>query len=267
MLKISKLLATVIMLLILVGCAGGSSSGGGGGNPEEQQLITMGDSITAGVGDDIAADDTSHDGKNNGGGFQPILNDLLTEYKNGLPHDIVNEGIAGDTSADGLAYIPTALNLYPDAKKYLLMYGTNDARPSLPVPSGKGLNPGDPGYPGTYKDNMQQIIDAINNAGKKVCLAKPPIALGDSADGAKYADPDTGARSVLIKEYNEVIDEFKNDPSNNITVTPPDFYNFFKEIDPGTGNPRYEDQYSDNIHPDGVGYQSMADLWFDALTQ
>ena len=265
MLKISKLFSTVIMLLILVGCADGGS--GGGGSIGEQQFITMGDSITEGLGDDIASDDTSHDGKNNGGGFQPILNDLLTEYRNDLPHDIVNEGVGGDTSADGLAYIPTALNLYPDAKKYLLMYGTNDARPWAPVPSGKGLNPGDPGYPGTYKDNMQQIIDAINNAGKKACLAKPPIALGDSADGAKYADPDTGARSVLIKDYNDVINELKNDPSNDITVTPPNFYNFFKGIDPATGNPRYEDQYFDNIHPNGEGYQSMADLWFDALTQ
>ena len=55
--------------------------------------------------------------------------------------------------------------------------------------------------------------------------------------------------------------------TNNITITPPDFYNYFKHIDPGTGNPRYEDQYADNLHPKGVGYQSMAGLWFDALTQ
>ena len=169
----------------------------------EHQLITMGDSITAGVGDDIAADDSSQDGKNNGGGYQPILNDLLTADEMGFPHDVVNEGVGGDTSADGLAFIPTALGLYPDAKKYLLQYGTNDARPWAPVPSGKGLNPGDPGYPGTYKDNMQQILDAINNAGKEVCLAKPGIALGDVADsGPPYPDPDNGARSLLIKEYN-----------------------------------------------------------------
>lgn len=233
----------------------------------EHQIITLGDSITEGYGDDISADDISQDGKNNGGGFQPILNNLLTAYEKGFPQNIVNEGVGGDTSADGLAYINTALNLYPDAKKYFLMYGTNDARPWAPVPSGKGLNPGDPGYPGTYKDNMQQIIDAINNKGKEVRLAKPPIALGDSASGAKYADPDIGARSVLIKQYNEVINELVNDPKNKITVIPPDFYSYFKEIDPGTGQPRYEDQYYDNIHPNGIGYQSIAELWFDALTQ
>ena len=114
---------------------------------------------------------------------------------------------------------------------------------------------------------MQQIIDAINNAGQEACLAKIPIALGDTVNSVPYVDPDTGARSVQIKEYNEVIDEFVNDPTNNITVTPPDFYNYFKDVDPGTGNPRYEDQYADNLHPNGIGYQSVASLWFDALTQ
>ena len=156
---------------------------------KEHQLITMGDSITEGIGDDIATDDTSQDGKNTGGGFQPILNDLLTAHEGGFPHDIVNEGVGGDTSVEGLAFIATALGLYPNAKKYLLQYGTNDARPWAPIPSGKGLSPGDLGYPGTYKDNMQQILDDINNAGKEVCLAKPGIALGDSATGTQYLDP------------------------------------------------------------------------------
>jgi hypothetical protein len=50
--------------------------------------------------------------------------------------------------------------------------------PDLPVPSGLGLSPADGGYPGSFKDNMQQIIDAINAAGKEVCIAKPPITLG-----------------------------------------------------------------------------------------
>jgi lysophospholipase L1-like esterase len=254
----------IILFLFAAGCGGSGSNSGFG---IEQQYIALGDSITAGIGDDIEEDDTSQDGKNNGGGFEPILNDLLTAHRLGLSHDIVNEGVGGDTSVDGLAFILTALGLYPDAQKYLLQYGTNDARPWAPVPSGKGLSPGDPGYPGTYKDNMQQIIDEINNAGKEVCLAKIPIALGDSVNSVPYLDPDTGARSLLIKDYNQVIDEFVNDPTNNIIVTPPDFYNYFKNVDPGTGNPRYEDQYTDNLHPNGIGYQSMASLWFDVLTQ
>lgn len=233
----------------------------------EHQLIAIGDSITEGFGDDIASDDNSQDGKNNGGGFEPILNDLLTAYEFGFPHDIVNEGVGGDISADGVAFIPTALSLYPNAKKYLLMYGTNDSDIWAPVPSGIGLNPGDAGYPGTFKDNVQNIIDAINNAGKTVCLAKIPIALGDGPFSVPFADPDNAARNIMIKEYNQVIDELVNDASNAITLVPPDFYSYFNDIDPVTGNPRYVDQYADNLHPNGLGYQSMANLWFDALTQ
>jgi lysophospholipase L1-like esterase len=229
-------------------------------------FVTIGDSITEGTGDDDTSDDTSQDGKNTGGGYQPILNDLLTAYENGIPHNIINEGVSGDTSADGLIIIQSTLSTYPEALRYLVMYGTNDARPWLPVPSGQGLNPGSPGYPGTYKDNMQRIIDAINSAGKEILIAKPPITLGDNVNSTPYPDPDTGARSVLIKEYNQVIDELVSDPLNNITVTPPDFYNYFKEIDPATASPRYEDQYADNLHPNGIGYQSMAQLWFEEIT-
>jgi hypothetical protein len=89
----------------------------------EHQIITIGDSITAGFGDDISADDISQDGKNSGGGFQPILNNLLTAYEKRFPQNIVNEGVGGDTSADGLAFIPTALILYPGAKGYLVRRG------------------------------------------------------------------------------------------------------------------------------------------------
>lgn len=55
------------------------------------------------------------------------------------------------------------------------MYGTNDA--FIPtVPSGLGLNPGDPWYSGSYKDKMQRIISAIIGAGKTLNLVKIPFA-------------------------------------------------------------------------------------------
>ena len=71
----------------------------------------------------------------------------------------------------------------------------------------------------------------------------------------------------MIKEYIEVIDELVNNPANYTRIEPPDFYSFFKEIDLDTGQARYEDQYIDGLHPNGEGYQSMAQLWFNALTQ
>ncbi|MBZ0190504.1 MAG: discoidin domain-containing protein [Candidatus Kuenenia stuttgartiensis] len=229
--------------------------------------VAIGDSITKMEGDDVTYDDASGDGRNLGGGYEPVLNDLLTVAK-GYSHNISNEGVGGTTSADGLASVPTILTKHPNAQRYLVMYGTNDARPWLPIPSGKGLNPGNPGYPGTFKDNMQRIIDAIKNDIKEVCLAKPPIALGDSAfSNPPYEDPNNGARSLLIQEYNQVIDELVINPQNGIVITPPDFYNYFNDLDTITGRHHYEDEYSDNIHPNGIGYRSMADLWSQALTQ
>jgi lysophospholipase L1-like esterase len=229
-------------------------------------LVTIGDSITEGVGDDDPSDDISLDGRNFGGGFEPILNDTLTGFAS-VPYTVENEGVGGDTSADGVSTIQAILNAHPEAQRVLVMYGTNDARPWLPVPSGKGLNDGSAGYPGSYKANIQQIIDAINGDSKEVCLAKVPIALGDSTSSTPYPDPDSGARSVLIKEYNDVIDELVSNPLNNIIVSPPDFYNYFKNVDPSTNRPRYEDQYIDNLHPNGEGYKSMELLWFQSLTQ
>ena len=229
-------------------------------------LVATGDSITYGYGGDL---NTSQDGRNTDKGFEPLLNDLLTDSL-AIPHTVVNEGVGGEISAYGASEIDTVLAKHPDAQRILVQWGTNDADPVwFVVPSGLGLNPGDPGYPGSFKDNMQQIIDAINEEdGKEACLAKLPIVLGEEATGPKYDDPTyppTGSRGDFVMQYNAVIDELRNDPFNNITVTPPDFWALFNED--VSGGKRYNFEYFDNIHPNGTGYQSMANRWFQVLTQ
>jgi len=204
----------------------------------------MGDSITKGFGDDLPFDNVSQDGRNTSGGFTPILDDLLTANK-GIPHTVVNEGVGGTPSAGGLLLISTLLANHPDAQQFLIMYGTNDSG-FIPVPSGLGLQPGNPAYPGSFKDNMQQIIDAINGAGKIANLAKIPVTL-----------PLGGPQDTIIQEYNLVIDELIADPANNIFTAAPDFYTYFQTNAPV--------EYIDTIHPNGIGYQSMANLWIGVL--
>jgi lysophospholipase L1-like esterase len=223
-----------------------------------EYYVAYGDSITYGADDDVFIDNTSSDGRNSGGGYEPILNDDLTIFM-GYPHNVSNEGVPGDTSADGLLNISTVLSRHQNASRFLVEYGTNDANVFLPVPSGLGLGPGDSGYSGSFKDNMQQIIDAIISAGKEVCLAKIPIALADCMTCQPYQDPSQGQKNIMIQEFNAVIDELVMDPSNGINVVPPDFYSYF-EIN-------YPTEYATWVHPNGIGYQSMADLWFQALTQ
>jgi lysophospholipase L1-like esterase len=157
--------------------------------------VAMGDSITAGVGDTLPEDNVSKDGRQTVnppdgaiGGYPPILNNLLTAAK-GYPQTIENEARGGTTSAYGLALLPALLTEHPNARRYLILYGMNDARPWLPVPSGKGLRQGDPGYPGTFKDNVQRMLTLLYAAGKQAVLAKINIALGDSSTGPKYPDP------------------------------------------------------------------------------
>lgn len=57
-----------------------------------------------------------------------------------------------------------------------------------------------------------------------------------------------------MQVFNVVIDELVT--VNGITVTPPVLYYYFEAN---------QDQYSDNIHPNGIGYQSLANQWFSVI--
>jgi lysophospholipase L1-like esterase len=222
-------------------------------------LIAMGDSITFGYGDTVENDNVSVDLRNTGGGFEPILNNYLTDAK-GYPHSIINEGIEGETTQEGLERLPSVLAKYPEAGRVLLLYGTNNTSPiaSQPLESGKGLIPGEEGYAGTYKDYMQQMIDLVNASGKTVAVAKLPVALGTSSSSGDYEEPiDDEYRNVKARDFNEALDELVEETSNHISIVPPDLYTYFRN--------NYETEFFDNLHPNGVGYQSMADLWRSVL--
>jgi lysophospholipase L1-like esterase len=196
--------------------------------PTGEYYVAVGDSITLAAG---------------GRGYEPTLSDLLRTLK-GYPNTVANWGVSGATSAGGAKFIIFTLSTVPWAKYFLVMYGTNDASLPRPVPSGKGKAPGVPGYRGSYKDNMQKIISAILAAGKIPCLAKVPYTTSPSIDIS------------IVRGYNVVVDELV--AANNIAVTPPDFYEYFQ---------KHQDEIPDGIHPNRIGYESMANLWFIALTQ
>ncbi len=208
-------------------------------------LVGFGDSITDGVFDDDPTDDISLDGRNTSGGYEPVLNNLLTGYK---PLTVVDEGHPGDTAPEGWARISTILTRTADAQAYLVMFGTNDTNASLNEPSGLHQYPGDADYPGSYKEAMQGIIDAIVDAGKKVFLAKIPPVIGNSTV------------NTTIQEFNQVIDELLTDPKNagtGLVYAGPDFYTYFSN-NPGQIGP-------DHVHPNGAGYAAMGSLWASKL--
>jgi lysophospholipase L1-like esterase len=199
--------------------------------PTGELFVAVGDSITAGEYDDDPSD---------GMGFEPVLQNLLSTAR-GYPIAIVKAGVGGVHSAYGAANIATTLSDNPQAKYYLVLYGSNDA--FIPAdPSGLGLAPGDDGYNGSYKHNMQQIISNIVAAGKLPYLAKVPYT----------TRPSQSLQS--IGEYNQVIVEPV--AANGISITSPDFYGYFLA---------HQGELIDGLHPSGVGYQSMATLWLSAL--
>jgi lysophospholipase L1-like esterase len=222
--------------------------------------VAVGDSITYGEGDDISTDDISHDLRNNGGGYSPILNNQLTSVR-GYPHTVVNEGLPGETSAGGLTRIQSVIDSHSESKYFLILYGTNDSHGTLLTPSGLDANgnllaPSDPSYAGTFLDNMQQIINRVKSAQKIPVLAKVPITLGPCSSCTPFTDPDTAARNLLIQKYNIVINALI--ANNNILISAPDFYGYFR---------LHQGEFSDNLHPNGLGYQSMSNLWFNSLTK
>jgi len=182
------------------------------------------------VGDSITGG--SHDDNlADGVGYEPVLVNLLA-FSPSKPYPIVvvNAGVSGTTSADGASSIGTTLSLHPSAGFFLVMYGTNDA--FIPAVS-----------KATFKSNMQAIITAIRNAGKIPYLAKVPFT----------TDPLVSDTAIL--DYNTAIEELR--VSNGISVVAPDFYSWFQSH-PG--------ELADGVHPNGTGYQSMANIWFTALT-
>lgn len=209
----------------------------------------IGDSTTVGVGDDDDTDAISQDGRNTntGRGFIPALNNILTA-KLGRPHDILNFGYSGESSAGALIRTPKFLRVRPRDTVFLIALGINDANSGL-VPSGQGLNPGDSGYSGTFKANLQALIDLFRDSsnGRTVYLAKVSFLLSPPRPPSVITD---------LIAYNVAIDELV--VSNGITVVPPDLFTFFQT------NP--SQLQADGIHPTGSGHKSVSTLWCVAIT-
>ena len=194
-------------------------------------LVAMGDGVTLGYSDDIPTDDNSSDGRTMWGGYTSILADVLTDATN-RPVTVVNAGVGGTSSNDGAASIATLLGKYPNAEYFLVNYGHNDF---LHHNNSKAA----------FKQNIQSIITAARAAGKAVIVSKaaPVLNMGSEIN-------------ARIQEYNLAMEELAADPLNGVPVSPPDFYGYFSS---------HTTEYANNFEMNGVGYQSMANIWRQTL--
>jgi acyl-CoA thioesterase-1 len=140
--------------LLLTRCGGGAKNGEQPAPPEQPApaarpqpaddrpvIVAFGDSLSAGFGADP------------GKSYPDFLQKDLD--RQGLRYRVVNAGISGDTSTDGLVRIDTVIALKPAI--VILEFGGNDGLRGLPV--------------ATTRSNLEQMIVALRKAGAKVVLA------------------------------------------------------------------------------------------------
>lgn len=105
------------------------------------RLVAFGDSLTAGFGAEPGAS------------YPDFLQKLIDQRH--YPWRVINAGVSGDTSTDGLARLPGVLDYKPEM--VILELGANDGLRGIPVEA--------------TRENLEQIVQALQGAGAKVVLA------------------------------------------------------------------------------------------------
>lgn len=151
------------------------------------RLLAFGDSLTAGYG--VAPEEA----------FPARLQARLA--KDGLDVQVVNGGVSGDTTADGLARLDWSLADHPDA--VLLELGANDAL--------RGLDPK------RAYDNLDKILARLTQSGAKVLLLgmKAPANWGRDYDQQFDAIYPKLAEKYHVMLYPFFLDGVALDPALN----------------------------------------------------
>ncbi len=104
---------------------------------DRHRLVAFGDSL----------------GAEPGASYPDFLQKLIDERH--FPWHVINAGVSGDTSTDGLARLPGVLEYQPEI--VILELGANDGLRGIPVEA--------------TRENLDQMIVALRDAGAKVVLA------------------------------------------------------------------------------------------------
>ena len=136
-------------------------------SPDDRPVIVaFGDSLTSGVAGRSYPDD---------------LQDLLDEH--GYRYQVDNQGVAGDTTTDGLARIDNVISEHPAL--VLLEFGGNDGLHGIPVDSTKA--------------NLDEMVVRLRQA--NIPLVLLGITLPPNY-GPEYVKPFTAMFPELAKKYN-----------------------------------------------------------------
>jgi lysophospholipase L1-like esterase len=191
------------------------------GRIAEDTWFFMGDSITA-----FWADRNTASGTNDPASHQPSFAAWIQIDNTNYFPSMINGGIGGETSANGLARLAQNLADNPDYHYWALDYGANDA-------AGNNSNTAN------FRANMQAMITMLLANGRMPVI--PHLSYATDG-GHNYAT-----------NFNAVIDALV--VSNGI-LAGPDCYTFFKAN---------TNQLSDGLHPNDAGMRSYNLLWSEAM--
>ncbi len=263
------------LLLALAGCApqavpgipgpvGGSGSAPAAGalSPGPVTVIALGDSLTAGVGDD------------SGQGFVGRITEAITARPGREGSTLLNLGQSGWTSTeliDGQQDAPGELKHAVDAARAAppgsvlatLLIGSNDLwsvyqnNPVNPTPSAD-----EDAAVATYRKNLDRTVSEMQAAGAVVVVGLPD----DQSVRPSYADitrlnaqlPDITQDEVRrMADLSKVLDRTVTEVAAAHGVRTVDTNDAFW-ADPSKMDP-------DGIHPNATGYTQMAARWIQAV--
>jgi lysophospholipase L1-like esterase len=218
---------------------------------------SIGDSITNGEDDNFTSDNLSASGRVIGiQGYQAGLTDLLDATAGAANHLDFNEGVGGDRSSHAANLrVDSILARHLNMDTALVQLGTNDANGL--IPSGIGCT--GTSCNGTFKGNMQLLVDKLTAAGVVPVVAIPPPIWPRPDDTS--TDPWTSTLNNRIREYMTVIQGGVGEPGLSGIALGPDFFGFFMP----SATENYRSLFSDTLHPNGLGYRVMSYLWHNAL--
>ena len=226
-------------------------------------LVTVGDSLTAGDGDDGI-----------GGGYPPrLLNRLLPAHPGSV---VLNFGISGDTTTDlinkQLTPAVNALNAAPasNQKIALVWIGSNDLFGFYNFTiyeswcSDMGTDACEESEFNQSADNVNTILATLQATGATLYIA----LLDDQSRRPVITDP--GLRSA---SFPNITDEYAARMSTQVTVynnrvksyaathgaTTVDFFNT-------TIFENWATLSEDGNHPNGAGYDAITTIWYDAIS-
>ncbi len=201
-------------LLLLVWCTLviGLRLAAGGANACARIVVFLGDSLSAGLGVKPAE------------AFPALVQEKIRAA--GLPYQVVNAGLSGDTTAGGLRRIDWLLQRPIDV--LILELGGNDGLRGLPVSE--------------IKSNLQGMIDKAKAKNPAVKIVVAGIQMPPNV-GTQYAD-----------QFRDVFAEVAKD--NHAAMIP-----FLLE---GVGGVRDLNQ-PDQIHPNAAGHKIIADVVWKTL--